>query len=276
MQRSIRHIQHHILWGILAILYIGILFTPTSVVTAQSTWPDHGDSSDAENEEAQQDIDRILAQPRYDWDEDEPWFDFSPYIERFIQWLLEFFPANDGGPGGGVDTSNGTGFVWLLTLLTVGVLIFVLISLFRGMSFGLVRDGSLDLRRVLDGDMEGLNSAEALTTAQTRADDGDLRNATRYLYLSTLLTLEEKGIFRYNKSLTNREYLKSVADQPAISGLLTDVVNVFDRVWYGFQPIDQTTFDQYKSRIKALQEGSSQAEEHLSKKMGETGERAQA
>ena len=78
--------------------------------------------------------------------------------------------------------------------------------------------------------MNPLTADAALQRAQTFSAGGDYRTAVRYLYLSTLLLLEERGLFRYDRSLTNREYLRRVAHDPTLSAILQDVVEVFDRV----------------------------------------------
>ncbi len=106
-----------------------------------------------------------------------------------------------------------------------------------------------------DGSADELLTAEtALKKAQTLSTGGDYRMAVRYLYLSTLLILEERGLFRYDRSKTNREYLRSVRERPELAETLRDVVDVFDRVWYGFQPLSQSDYSQYQTRVEALQQ----------------------
>src|SRR5262249_55824162 len=94
---------------------------------------------------------------------------------------------------------------------------------------------------------EPLTADSALRRAQELSGGGDFRAAVRYLYLSTLLRLEEHGLLRYDRSLTNREYLKRVAHDPNLVAVLRDVVEVFDRVWYGYQPLDATAYQRYAS-----------------------------
>ena len=97
-----------------------------------------------------------------------------------------------------------------------------------------------------------LTSETALARAQTLSESGDNRTAVRYLYLSSLLQMEERGLLRYDRSRTNQEYLRLVQSQPELADTLTDVVTVFDRVWYGYQPIDEETFIHYRNRVVAL------------------------
>jgi hypothetical protein len=76
--------------------------------------------------------------------------------------------------------------------------------------------------------------------------------AVRYLYLSALLLLEERGLLRYDRSQTNREYLRGVVHRPDLAAILQEVVEVFDRVWYGFQPIDEAEVSHYTARVAEL------------------------
>ncbi len=101
----------------------------------------------------------------------------------------------------------------------------------------------------------GILSARAANKkAQELSGGGDYRQALRYLYLSALLLLDEKGLLRYNRALTNREYLLQVRSRPDLSEHLKVVVDTFDRVWYGYQPIDQADYSLYQEHVTALEE----------------------
>ena len=90
--------------------------------------------------------------------------------------------------------------------------------------------------------------------AQTLSGQGDYRNAIRYLYLSSLLVLDERGLLRYDRSRTNREYLRSVSSKPGLATPLRDVIDVFDRVWYGFESVDEQTYQSYLQHVDELRE----------------------
>ena len=74
----------------------------------------------------------------------------------------------------------------------------------------------------------------------------------RYLYISALLWLDERDILRYDRALTNREYLERVRDNPALRARMAPIVETFDRVWYGHLPIDAESFAAYQQQIEAL------------------------
>jgi hypothetical protein len=101
---------------------------------------------------------------------------------------------------------------------------------------------------------ELLTADTAFKKAQGLADAGDYRTAVRYLYLSSLLMLDERGLLRYDRSQTNREYLRSVAHLPQLAALLREVIEVFDRVWYGYYPLDEITYAEYATRVAELRQ----------------------
>jgi hypothetical protein len=59
---------------------------------------------------------------------------------------------------------------------------------------------------------------------------------------------------RYDRSRTNREYLKSVSSKPELVKPLRAVIDVFDRVWYGFEGVDDETYQTYVDQVDELRE----------------------
>lgn len=190
-------------------------------------------------------LENILARPEFQWREAQPslleqwWRKVQEALWRFLAWLLPDEVTVDGNALGYVVTGLGT-----LALLLV--LAFAARSLFA--SFAAEAEATLEGH---DAD-ETLTAETALKRAQTLSASGDYRAAVRYLYLSTLLLLDERGLLRYDRSLTNREYLRSVAHLPEVAGILRDVVEVFDRVWYGYQALDDAGYSHYAARVAEL------------------------
>ena len=141
------------------------------------------------------------------------------------------------------------------TLLKIAAALLFLLSLFfisRGLSRSLVHEAQLAAEE--DGSDELLTSKGAFKRAETLSRQGDYRNAIRYLYLSSLLVLYEQGLMRYDRARTNREYLRSVSSKPELAKPLRDVIDVFDRVWYGFEGVDEETYQSYVERVDELRE----------------------
>jgi hypothetical protein len=185
----------------------------------------------------------ILARPEFQYEEPEPtafqkwWADVR---ERFWAFFLQLIPS---GAAGGL---LGDTIIIVGTIALAAILFYA----FRGLLLDFTADASLTDDDDLDD--EPLTAEIALNRAQALSAGGDYRSAVRYLYLSSLLLLEERGLLRYDRSLTNREYLRSVSHRPELATVLRDVIDVFDRVWYGFQPLTTNQYNQYAVRVEAL------------------------
>ena len=95
-------------------------------------------------------------------------------------------------------------------------------------------------------------SRSALDQAQRFAQGGDYRSAVRQLYLAMLLLLDERGMLRFDRSQTNREYLQAVAHNPPVAAALGPIVETFDRVWYGYEPIGEEEFQAYRREVERI------------------------
>lgn len=188
----------------------------------------------------------ILARPEFHWQEAR-----SLEMPKWLDELLQrFFDLMDR-IGYGVRNATYYGRV---PLIIAAALLFVLSLLYisRSLSRSLVREAQLGAEGG-DGD-ETLTSKGAMQRAQTLSGQGDYRNAIRYLYLSSLLVLDEQGLLRYDRSRTNREYLRSISSKPELANPLRDVIDVFDRVWYGLEAVDQQTYQAYVKHVDELRE----------------------
>ena len=92
----------------------------------------------------------------------------------------------------------------------------------------------------------------ALAYAETAEAASDFRGALRYLYLSAILHLQERGVLPYDKSLTNREYLDQAQNDSDLHAALGPAITVFDEVWYGYKPCDAETVANYRSLLQSV------------------------
>ena len=99
-----------------------------------------------------------------------------------------------------------------------------------------------------------LEQVETERAALARADSAeaasDFRSALRFLYLSAILHLQERGVLPYDKSLTNREYLHQARTDIDLHTALGPAITVFDEVWYGHKPCDAETVTNYRNLLK--------------------------
>ncbi len=188
----------------------------------------------------------ILARPEFQWQEAQSvklpdWLTklydwFANLVDRIINYVALLIYG-----GGGLYKIAG-----------VLLFLFSLFFIARGLSHNLVREAQTETEENASDEL--LTSKGAFKRAETLSMQGDYRNAVRDLYLSSLLVLDEQGLMRYDRSRTNREYLRSVATKPELAKPLRDVIDVFDRVWYGFEGVDEQTYQSYVERVDELRE----------------------
>ena len=213
------------------------------MLAARDSWPaaeHHSDDLAA--------LQTILDLPAYQWRPDKP-SAIESWVVDLIRKLTRALPALD--PGGGGITIN---IPVDLVATIAGVLIILFVFWFVGREFmgGLVMEAGAG-PSTRDGG-EPLTAARALQQAQDLSAAGDYRTAVRYLYLASLLRLDERGLLRYDRSRTNREYLRSVDEKPELASNLKDVIDVFDEVWYGYQPLDKNSYEHFVDRVSDLRD----------------------
>jgi hypothetical protein len=188
----------------------------------------------------------ILERPEFAWTEPRPnlisdWF--GRLVERFNKWLGSLF--GEGPIELSVDLS-------LLPLIAALLMAVILLVVARTLFADFVREARAPAEE--GGGDELLSSRSAFDKAQALSRGGDFRSAVRYLYLSSLLVLDERGLLRYDRTKTNREYLRSISHAPALAGQLREVVEVFDEVWYGYHSLGEESFKHYSDRVQELKE----------------------
>ena len=169
------------------------------------------------------------------------------WLSAFFDWLgrvLEQILS----PVGRAAASSGNTIAWLIGGVGLLLLLAVIVYTVRGLRRGMVASAQSG-----EHDPEsGLTAKTALDQAGGLARGGDYRTAVRYMYLSALLWLDERNVLRYDRALTNREYLDRVRENPALRARMAPIVDTFDQVWYGHVPIDAAAFAAYQEQIAAL------------------------
>ena len=104
-----------------------------------------------------------------------------------------------------------------------------------------------------ESSMDGrLTERAAITQSEAAAASHNFRDALRFLYISAILHLHEKGILIYDNSLTNLEYLQTLQTHAELQDALRPAVQVFDDVWYGCKPCDADTIGNYRELLQRV------------------------
>ena len=170
------------------------------------------------------------------------------WLDAFFDWLGRlldalFAPIAEATPAG-----SGNVIAWIIAGIGLVLLIGVVTYIVLGLRRSIVKDAEIP-----EDDPEAhLTAKTAFEQASDMARGGDYRTAVRYMYLSALLWLDERELLRYDRALTNREYLERVRDNPNLRTHLTPVVETFDKVWYGHVTLDDTAFAAYREQVEAL------------------------
>lgn len=182
----------------------------------------------------------ILNKPPFHFDAAAPWW------ADLLQRILEFWNSLFGRAVGGVFEARDWFVLAGLIVVIVVVLYFV-----RNLRRNLVSEQALV---PLLNESEVRSPAEAFDNAQRFINAGDYRSAVRQLYLATLLILDQRGKIKYDPTLTNRQVLRQAANDPRTTAALVPIVETFDRVWYGFEPLTLAEFDAYRQRVEQVRE----------------------
>jgi hypothetical protein len=168
-------------------------------------------------------------------------------LQRALEWLYErLFPWLD-------RVASQPGVEPLLAAASVVVMLAVLAYIFRSSWRQWAAEGRSGEDNGSDKEAD-LSSGKALERAQALAGASDYRRAVRYLYLSTLLWLDERRLLHYDPACTNREFLHQVRDQARLHEALLPVVDLFDQVWYGFVPLDGRGYAAYARQVERVRQ----------------------
>ncbi len=80
---------------------------------------------------------------------------------------------------------------------------------------------------------------------------GDYRSAVRYHFLQLLRELQDSGYIEWRAERTNREYYRALLSTPLAQNF-SDVLMVFERVWYGEQAIEAPDYASIAPRFAQL------------------------
>lgn len=172
-------------------------------------------------------LDAVLRDPRF-----HPQESLRQRLEDWVGGVLSRLLSQFVGQGG-VSPLVGAVFALLFLALVAGVAFLAA----RGAMQRLVVEATSDEQAG-----EPTRSGTAEERAEHLRSAGDYRTALRYVFLATMLGLQERGALTLRPGVTNREYLATLrrdGRQPAeVEDALRELVDAFERVWYGHLPLD--------------------------------------
>ena len=159
----------------------------------------------------------------------------GPILDAIARFLNGLFA--------GSSSSNSTVITVVAGLIVAVALIFVANRLFH--PFAPLAGGEDD---ALGGDagLTRVDAAGARARAATLAAAGQYREAVRYLYLSTLLALDEAGRLHIDEATGNRDILRQARATPRLAEALTPVVRLFDLFLFGHVPVTRDDYERYR------------------------------
>lgn len=212
------------------------------IILVLQTSAAHGQAPDSAWEtEALELLEEILERPEFQWEEER-----ETLLQRLWMWLARrlFNLIPDVAPSGRIVS---TVLAALGGAALLSVLGYIVLRIRRQVKENVEFEPLSDESQWRDAD-------HALADAQSVAEQGDYRLALRYLYLSSLLSLHERGLITYDRTRTNLEYLQSVKHRPQLAETLGKIVEVFDRSWYGLRAPDYETYKQFIGYVQTLRE----------------------
>jgi hypothetical protein len=183
-------------------------------------------------------LDSVLRDSRFHPSENpvQQFFDWlGGQIDRFLGWIGDLLRnLVPGGPSASLPA-----YVFALVFLVVVVGAALLIAR------AVIHRASSEAPAV-DERAEPRTSVAARDRLDRYLAGGDYRLALRYLLLTTLLELQERDVLRLRPGLTNREYLRDLerdlSTNRAVAQPMAELIEVFDRTWYGHLPIDEREY----------------------------------
>jgi hypothetical protein len=92
-----------------------------------------------------------------------------------------------------------------------------------------------------------------IALARELLEKGDLRLALRAYYLASLAQLADRNLISIARYKSNRDYERELVRRahalPQLTGLFSENVSTFDRVWYGLHEVTRDLLDGFATNV---------------------------
>ncbi len=117
-----------------------------------------------------------------------------------------------------------------------------------------------------DAELLQLAPDELLSRAGRLAEKGDYAGALRHRFIGLLVTLDERGVWRYDTRRTNWEHIAALRKTPRwnfVTTPLSDLTRCFDRMRYGNLPCAQNDWMSFDSDSAILEKQVAQSSQNV-------------
>lgn len=181
------------------------------------------------------------------------------YTEEKIEEEDEEVPESSNFNSEGIE-AIGKFLMYLVIAIGIGALIFIISKLIIEGDFDFKRNKKLKHASTtyeLDEIEENLPDVELKTPIEKAIAEGNYSLAIRLYYLSIIQELSAKEIITWKREKTNFEYLGEMRNH-RLSNDFREGTQIFERVWYGENEIDETIFQQIQPIfLKLLEQAKS-------------------
>ncbi|MGA3029091.1 MAG: DUF4129 domain-containing protein [Bryobacteraceae bacterium] len=177
-------------------------------------------------------------------------------IRAIVRWLMGIQQDDSAEGPGGRDLPFAAPVLYVLMALAAGAAIALLLRLRIERRRKAHAVPTAAATEVLDLASENVSPDQAaedawLAMAARLLEAGDLRLATRALYLAVLASLGDSGLITIHRARSNLDYQRELARRArGNTGLLEafrELVAVFERTWYGEHAMSRDAFDRFQT-----------------------------
>ncbi|WP_400078186.1 hypothetical protein [Winogradskyella sp. R77965] len=165
-------------------------------------------------------------------------------LQKFFRWLGDVF-------GFDIDFIDYQTMEYIVYGLLGVIVLYLLIKFLLQSPINSVfktEDKTIDGFTYVEENIEQIDFDKLISKA---LKDNNYRLATRYLYLKSLKSLANKKVIEWHYDKTNSDYLNEITDSK-LKTLFKRVSYIYDYVWYGEFPIDETSFNKNKNDFNQL------------------------
>lgn len=186
-----------------------------------------------------------------------PIFKIKKWLQGLMRKLGEWLAGRFGKPTGA--NLSGIGDVLYVVAVAAGVALVTLLALavLRRIGRPKQRDRVAAEQERTEEEFIAAAEEEWVRRARGYASAGDWRWAIRCFYMASLVKLDDAGVIRYEKGVTNWGYVARVrsSGRHGLLPPLTSLTGRFDDVWYGDHEVSEAGFREAEAGYAAIAGG---------------------